>query len=125
MKAERDMWQHPWPADSHYLSFIEPNSSWPVIHQVFFFLFSDQGHYTLLYRYAKYNRVGGRKNKQSNTGLGQLQVQGGGNLGKIFVQLSVHLQTIAGMYFARNFYKATNNADISRWLTRPLLVNNS
>ena len=81
----------------------------------------NQGHHTFLYRYAKHDQKVEEKNKRTNTGLGQLQVQEEGSLCDTFVQLSVHLQAIAGVYFARNFYKATNNADIfSRWLTRPL-----
>ena len=38
-------------------SFLKPNYSWPVIRPVV----RDQGHYTFLYRYAKHNREGGRK----------------------------------------------------------------
>ena len=110
------------PGDPHYTSFFKPNYSWPVIHPVV----SDQGHYTFLYRYAKHNREGGRKNKRTNTVLGQLLAQVGVSLCDTFVLLSVHLQAIVGVYFARNFYKATNNVDIfSRWLTRPLCVNRS
>ena len=63
----------------------------------------------------------GWKKEQTHADLGQLQAQEGGSLCDTFVQLSVHLQAIAGVYFARNFNKATNNADIfSRWLTRSL-----
>ena len=72
-------------------------------------LISDQGHYTFLYRYAKHNR--GKKNKRTNTDSGQLQVQEGGSLCGNFVELSVHLQAIAGVYFVLNFHKATRNAD--------------
>ena len=104
-------------ATPDYLKVVKSNYSWPVIRLVV----SDQGHYTFLYRYAKYNREGGRKNKRTNTGLGQLQAQEGGSVCDTFVQLSVHLQAIAGVYFARNFYKVTNIADIfSRGLTQPL-----
>ena len=39
-----------------------------------------------------------KENKRTNTGMGQLQVQEGGSLYDTFVQLSVHLQSIAGMY---------------------------
>ena len=57
--------------DPYYISFFKPNYSWPVIHLVD----SDQGYYTYIYRYAKHNREGGRKNKRTNTDLGQLQAQ--------------------------------------------------
>ena len=61
------------------------------------------------------------QNKRTNTGLGPLQALEGGSQSDTFVQLSVYLKTIVGVYFARNFYKATNNVDIfSRWLTQPL-----
>ena len=53
------------------------------------------------------------KNKQTNMNLGQLQVQEGGSLCDTFVQLSVHLQAIAGMYFVQNFHKVIRNADSS------------
>ena len=53
------------------------------------------------------------KNKITNTDLGQLQVQKGGSLCDTFVQLSVHLQAIAGVYFAQNFHKVIRNADSS------------
>ena len=72
-----------------------------------FFLVSDQGYYTFHYKYEKYNREGGRTNKQANMDLGQLQVQKGSLWHCAF---SVHLQTIAGVYFAWNVYKAANNA---------------
>ena len=62
-----------------------------------------------------------RVEERTNTGLGQLQRQEGESLCDTFVQLSVHLQALALVHFVRNFYKATNNADIFlRWLTRPL-----
>ena len=35
-----------------------------------FFLISDQGHYTFLYRYAKHNREGGGKEQTNKYGLG-------------------------------------------------------
>ena len=56
----------PLAGDSHYISFFKPNYSWPVIHLVF----SDQGHYTFLYRHAKHNREGGRKEQTNKHGLG-------------------------------------------------------
>ena len=48
-----------------YLKVVKQNYSWPEIHLVF----SDQGYHTLLYRYAKHNREGGRKrtNEQTRT----------------------------------------------------------
>ena len=42
----------------------------------------------------------------NNTDLVQLQAQEGGSLGDTFVQLSVHLRAIAGVYFARNSHKS-------------------
>ena len=39
------------------------------------FLIPDQGYYTFLYGHTKYNREGGRKNKRTNTDLGQLQAR--------------------------------------------------
>ena len=66
------------------------------------------------------------KNKRTNTGLGRPQAPEGRSLCDNFVQLSEHLQAIVGVYFARNFYKATKNTDIfSCCLTRSLLVNRS
>ena len=53
------------------------------------------------------------KNKRTNTDLDQLQAQEGGSLCDTFVQLSLHLQAIAGVYFAWNFHKAIRNADSS------------
>ena len=47
----------PLAANLRYLSFLESNYTWPVIHQVV----SDQGYYTFLYGHTKYNREGGRK----------------------------------------------------------------
>ena len=44
------------------------------------------------------------KNKRTNTGLSQLQAQEGESLRDTFVQLSVHLQGIAGVHFVWNFY---------------------
>ena len=73
----------------------------------------DQGYYAFLYGHTKYNREGGRKNKRTNMDLGQLQAQERGSLCNTFVQFSVHLYTIAGVYFVQNFYKATRNANSS------------
>ena len=70
---------------------------------------SDQGHYSFHYRYAKLNREGGGKEQTNKYGLGSE----GGSLCDTFVQLSVHLQAIADLYFTRNFHKATRNADSS------------
>ena len=53
------------------------------------------------------------KNKRRNTGLGQLQALEGLSLCDTFVQLSVHLQAITGVYFSQNFLKATRNTDSS------------
>ena len=54
------MWQHPWPADLHYLSFLKPliaiRSNRLVVS-----LISDQGHYIFLYGHIKPNQEGGRK----------------------------------------------------------------
>ena len=70
---------------------------------------------------GRHNREDGRKNKRTNTGLGKLQAQEGGSQCSTLERLSVHLQAIADVYFVRNIYKATNNADIfSSWLTQPL-----
>ena len=41
------------------------------------------------------------KNKRTNTDLGQLQLQEGGSLRDTFVQLSEHLQAIAGEYLRK------------------------
>ena len=57
-------------ADPHYLN--HPNYSWPLDSLVFF-LISDQGYFTFLYRHATcniHNREGGRKEEQAITGLG-------------------------------------------------------
>ena len=53
--------------------------------------------------------------KEKTRTLGQLQAQEE-EVCDTFVQLSVHLQAIAGVYFAWNFHKATWNADSSLWL---------
>ena len=51
------------------MNFLKPNYSLPVIHLVFFFLISDQGHYTFLYGYGKHNREGGGKEQTNKHGL--------------------------------------------------------
>ena len=68
------------PGNPHYISFLKLIYPWPVIHPVV----SDQGHYTFLYRYTKHNREGGRKNKRTNTALGQLQAP---KKGEVYVTL--------------------------------------
>ena len=66
-------------------------------------------HYTFHYAHTKHNWEDGRKNKWTNTGLGQLQLQERASLCDTFVQISVHLRAFAGVYFARNFHKVTRN----------------
>ena len=41
----------------------------------FYFFISNQGYHRFLYGHIKYNREAGRKNKRTNTDLGQLQAQ--------------------------------------------------
>ena len=54
------------------------------------------------------------KKEQTNKHvLGQLQAQEAGSLCDTFVQLSVHLQAMAGRVLARNFYKAPKNVHSS------------
>ena len=55
-------------------------------------------------------RVWEKKNERTNTDLGQFQAQER-EFCHDFVQLFVHLKTNAGLYFARNFFKATWNAN--------------
>ena len=64
------MWQHPCQlGEPHYISFLKPlmaiRSDCLVVS-----LTSDPGHYTFLYRYAKHNWEGGRKEKTNKHGLG-------------------------------------------------------
>ena len=73
-----------------YLNFLKPLMSIRSDRLVVS-LISDQGHYTFIYWYTKHNREGGRKNKRTNTDLGQLQAQERGICATLFVQLSVHL----------------------------------
>ena len=94
----------------------DDDDSWPVIHLEV----SDQRYYTFLYRHAKHNGEGGGKEQTKKHGLGSTPSARGGSLCDT-LPLFVHLLTIASVYFVRNFYKATNNANIfSRWLTQPL-----
>ena len=46
-------------------------------------------------------------------GLGSVPSTRKGSLCDDFVQLFVHLQTIMGVYFVRDFYKATRNSNLS------------
>ena len=105
-----------WPTPK-YLKVVKLNYSWSVIRPVIY----DQGQTHFFTATQNTTERMEEKNKRTNIGLCQLQAQEGGSPCDNFVQLSVHLQAIAGVYFARNFYKASNNADIFlRWLTRPL-----
>ena len=76
----------PLPAGAHYINFLKPNYSWPVIRPVV----SDQGYYTFHYRYAKQNREGERKEQTNKHGLGSAPSARKG-VCDTFVQLSVHL----------------------------------
>ena len=75
-------------------------------------LISNQEHCTFLYRYAKHNWEGGIKEQTNKHGLGSAPSTRGG-VCDTFVQLSVHLQAIVGVYFVWNFHKATRNTDSS------------
>ena len=97
----------------HSISFFKPNYSWSVIHLVVFFLISDQGHNTFLYGHTKHNRECRGKEQTNKHGLGLAQSTERRSLCDTFVQLSVHLQAITGVYFAQNLHKATRNADSS------------
>ena len=52
-----------------------------------------------------------RTNEQTRTWVKSKRKKG--KVYNTFVQLSVHLQAIVGVYFARNFHKATRNAGSS------------
>ena len=79
-----------------------------------FFLISDQRHYTFLYGHTKYNREGGGKEQMN--GQGSAPSAWRGRSMWHFLQLSMHLQAIAGVYFARNFHKAMECCAVS-WLS--------
>ena len=80
-----------------YLNLL--NHVWPSDCQVVSLIFS-QGYFTFLYGHQKHNihnREGGRKeNKQTRTWVSTKRKKG--EVCDTFVQLSVHLQAIAGVY---------------------------
>ena len=92
------MCQHLSLANPHYLSFLKPNYSWPVIYLVVFVSSLTRGITHFFMDTQNTTERVEEKNKQTNTDLGQLQAQEGGSLCDTFVQLSVHLQAIAGEY---------------------------
>ena len=94
--------------DPPHLSFLKPNYSWPVIHQVV----SDQEHYTFLYRYAKHNRESRGKEQTNKHGLGSAPSTRGGSLGHFCAALHA-FAGYRGQIIARNFPKSTRNADLS------------
>ena len=97
------------PGDPRYISFLNPNYSWPVNHPVV----SDQGSHTFLKRYAKHNREGGRKEQPNKHGLGSAP---SGRRGKSMWHFCAALRAFAGYcgwIIVRNFHKATKNADSS------------
>ena len=108
----QSLWQYPSPADPHYLSFLKPNYTWPVVHLVGFFSSSTRGTTHFLTDAQNTAERVQEKNKRTNTDLGQLQAQEGG-VCDTFVLLSVHLQAFAGVYFVRNLHKASKNANSS------------
>ena len=106
------MWQHPWPADPCYLSSLKPLMAMRSDRQVVS-LISDQGHDTFLYRYAKHNRAGGRKEQTNKHGLGSAV---SARRGKPMRDFCVAFRVFAGYrgrIIAWNFHKATRNADSS------------
>ena len=83
-----------------------------MIHQVFFFLISDQGHYTFLYGHTKHDQEGGRKEQTNKHRLGLAPSERGASL----LQFCAALRAFTGYrgrIFARNFHEDTRNADSS------------
>ena len=83
-----------------------------MIHQVFF-LISGQRYFTFLYRYAKHNREGGKKEQTNIYGLGSAPSARSGEVYVTFYVHSVFLWTNASVYSSENSYKATSNADLT------------
>ena len=103
----------------HYLSFLKPNYSWPVIHLIFF-LFSTRG---ITHFFTNTQNITERveeKNKRTNTDLRQLHksvtnsflLHRGRSLWRFCAALRAFVG-YRGRVFARNFHKATRNAESS------------
>ena len=109
------MCQYP-PVDSTIPASL--NHSWPVIHLVVF-LISGRGYFTFLYRYAKHNREGGRKEQTNKHGLGSAPSK---RRGEVYVTLFVHsvfLWVNTSVYSSENSHKATSNADLNSLVGPP------
>ena len=76
-------------------------------------LISNQGHYTFLYRYTKHNREGGRKEQTNKHGLGSAPSARSGESMWHFCAALHAFAGYRGQIIARNFHKATRNADSS------------
>ena len=75
-------------------------------------LISSQGHYTFLYGHTKHNREGGRKEQTNKHGSGSAPNARGGSLWHFCAALRAFAGN-RGRILARNFHKATRNADSS------------
>ena len=76
-----------------------------------------QGYHTFLYGHKKYNR--GRKGTNEQYGLRSAPSVRGGSFRTLFcTDFRASCRLSLGVYFSRNFYKATSNAN-SSWLVFP------
>ena len=104
-------------ANPYYLN--QPNCSWPL-ESSSVFLISGQGYFTFLYRYAKHNRGGGRKEEQTIR-LGLAPSARGGILWHFLCILWAN----TSMYSSENSHKAIslNPSAIGAGLPLVLVVN--
>ena len=92
---------HPLAANPDLSTCLKHYDLWSVIHLVV-----SAGLFHISIRPQKYKRESARKETNEQYGLRLAPSARKGLLCYDFVQLFVHLLTIAGVYFSRNFYKS-------------------